>query len=204
MNVYKFMVYTAVLLQAANCWSAPAAVFIIRHGEKELALNPQGQPILIKGKNKYTRYLSLRGWQRAYALSFDSYFFNNPEFGVPVAVFASAPPTPKGSIRPIETITPLADRLNLKVNSQFEPGAQPQLVSYVMNNKAYDGKLIVMAFEHHHIPGLAAAFKATEAPKTWANDVFDRIWEIRFDTKTGAVLSFNDNPQQLLYGDSKN
>jgi len=202
MNAYKFMVCTAVLLQAANCWSAPAAVFIIRHGEKELALDPQGRPITEKGKPKYTKYLSLRGWQRAHAISFDRNFFDNSEFGVPVAIFASPPPAATDSIRPIETITPLAKRLGLKVNHTIPVGDQPKLAEYIMNNKAFDGKLVVLSFEHHHIPGLAAAFKATEAPKTWANDVFDRIWEIRFDIKTGKVLSFSNNPQKLLFGDS--
>lgn len=204
MNVLKSIVCLIAFLSTIHCFSAPAAVFIIRHGEKELALDSQSRPIVKNGKQKYTKYLSLRGWQRAHAISFDRNFFDNSEFGVPVAIFASAPSSITASIRPIETVTPLANRLNLKVDSQFKPGEQPKLADFIMKNKAYDGKLIILSFEHHHIPGLAEAFKVTNAPKVWPDDVFDRIWEIRFDIKSGNVLSFSNNPQKLLFGDAIN
>lgn len=204
--IKKIILY--VLLNIAyvnNIVGYPEAVFIIRHGEKQLKLDAQGVPITKKnGEPEYTEYLSDKGWMRANAISFDVNFYNNSEHGVPVAIFGSAPNSVTGSLRPIETVTPLAKRLKKSVIKTFKANEQSKVVNAIMHNKAYDGKFVIIGYEHHAIPKLAETFGVKNAPKSWPNDVFDRIWEIRFDTKTGKVLSFANNPQHLLYGDSQN
>ena len=78
----------------------PRAVVMIRHGEKQV----RGYYIEKKGKKKpkYTAYLSVKGWMRAYALV--PFFTEEPDdgpawqsinlpgvFGRPDFIFASGP-----------------------------------------------------------------------------------------------------------------
>ena len=94
----------SAVLCATDAFAFPAKIVIFRHAEK-----PK------KGKD-----LSSRGYARAAALV--EFFQNNilvNENGNPVAIYAAAPEHKSSSMRPIETVTPLAKSLNLDINTKF-------------------------------------------------------------------------------------
>jgi hypothetical protein len=180
----KFLL--ALLFCAQAALAAPSQVILIRHGEKPAEGNE----------------LNERGWQRARALV--NYFKTDPgvtRFGPPVAIFAMAPKDEDGSLRPIQTVTPLAESLGLTINSGYKKKQIQKMVDAVMSNPRYEGKMVLICWEHKVIPEIAQAFGASTAPSEWpGGDVYDRTWVLSF--AGGKVLSFADLPQHLLPGDS--
>ena len=138
------------LTQAAL--AAPAQVIIIRHGEKPAT-----------GNN-----LCPQGICRADALA--TVF---PEqFGTPAAIYAMAPNSEDGSMRPIETVTPLANALGVTINRDFTRLQFSEVVNAIKTNPAYDGKMVLISWEHKVIPRLAQTF-ARMAPR-WAPAIQSR------------------------------
>jgi hypothetical protein len=179
----------------ATAFATPAQVILIRHAEKP----PTGPD------------LNDRGYQRANALV--GFFLNNPamtEFGTPVAIYAMAVKTGaaqdgsalESSKRPIETVTPLAQKLGLTIHDNFAKTDVDATVADIMNNPAYDGHMVLICWEHNMIPLFAQAFGAKTAPTSWDDTVFDRAWVITFSG--ASVTSFQNLPQHLLPGDSEN
>ncbi len=177
--------------------ASPAEVLIIRHAEKPL--------VAALGKSD-GRDLSPRGYQRADALV--SLFTKDArmlEFGMPVAVYAGSPKkTDTGSIRSLETIQPTATALGLTPKTSFISDEFGAMVSEVMKAKQYDGKTVLIAWPHNQIPDMASSFGvASKDVPEWTGEIFDRVWQIKFDDK-GGVQTFQNLPQRLLSGDSAN
>jgi hypothetical protein len=165
---------------------APAIVFIIRHAEK---------PMDDKAPD-----LAPQGFKRASAIPY--LFLPLPGSSVPPrlpkpdALFASD--AAKHSNRPIETITPLAQALHLRINHDFEDRETAKVADAVMSGK-YAGKVVLISWHHGEIPHLAKAFGVEDAPKIWDDTVFDKIWKITWvDGKAQMTIL----PQMLLKGDS--
>jgi hypothetical protein len=178
-----------VLLIFWTCWTAPLAakpaqVILIRHGEKP----PEGHE------------LSLRGRERAAALV---PFFQGDErvleFGTPVAIYAQPVTDKNKSRRPVQTVQALADALKLKVIERFAHEDYAKMVEEILTKPAYDGKMVLVCWEHHVIPDIVKAL-GVDGPPRWHGDVFDRLWVVRFH-KDGAI-KFHNLPQKLLYGDT--
>jgi hypothetical protein len=166
---------------------APAAVILMRHAEK-----PAG--------DTKSADLTEMGFARARALP--ALFVPAPgagpaRFPKPDAIFATAPS--KHSNRPIETVTPLAQTLHLRINEDYADLETGPLARKVMSG-AYSGKVVVIAWHHGELPHLAEAFGVQDAPHHWDPDVFDRIWEIRWIDGKPILLQL---PERLLPGDSK-
>lgn len=230
MKIVKLMIFYISLLYVGQSLSTPATVFIIRHAEKTVAkqdVNFQ-QWHLIKSQP-----LDPRGWQRAYGLA--PLFAMQPDlirYGNIVALFAPKPNKDYNSVRPIETITPLSKLLKLPIYHDYSLEEACDLVDHIMTDPAYHNKTVLIAYEHHHIPGLGAAFqsyadgqhancnmpapltkankkstklatkKSLVLPTTWNNSVFDRIWVLGFDKTSNELISFENKPQRLLFGDT--
>ena len=138
-------VFAAVLICAAPLFAAPAQVIIIRHGEKPA----QGSG------------LNARGFQRARALV--KFFQSAPEvtrYGTPAAIYAMAPKDAAGSVRAIQTVTPLADSLKLTINKGYTRDQVDGLVKAVMEAPEYEGKMVLVCWEHKVIVRIAAALAA--------------------------------------------
>ncbi|MEN3325494.1 MAG: hypothetical protein V7638_301, partial [Acidobacteriota bacterium] len=94
-------------------------VMVIRHAEKPTS---DTYGVTLEGKRE-SESLTVRGWQRAGALV--SFFapannsFNDPALAQPQYLFASRPKKRNGSRRSVETLTPLAEKLALRINSKF-------------------------------------------------------------------------------------
>ncbi|WP_293915340.1 hypothetical protein, partial [Deinococcus sp.] len=136
--------------------TTPRTITILRHAEKP---SEPGSPQPTFGVNEQgqaqSESLIPRGWQRAGALAaaLSADAVRSP-FVRPTALFA--PAYPDGSLhRPGETIAPLARRLGLTVQTPVPKGQEASLVSAALCVQS--GQDVLVCWEHHHIPAIAAA-----------------------------------------------
>ena len=130
----------------------PAAkIMLIRHAEKP---EGDGGPGLMPNGAENPRALTLAGWKRANALVG---LFNPPDgvlprppLAKPSSLFASG----SESLRPKQTVAPLAAALNLSVRT-FLKGQEAQLVAAA--KKAEDPVLI--SWQHEAIPDIASLIR---------------------------------------------
>jgi hypothetical protein len=168
---------------AGEALGKPAQVIIIRHAEKP----PEGDS------------LSLKGRERAAALV--PYFLGTPEvltYKTPAAIYAQKSTKGHRSLRPVETVQGLADALKLKI-IQYPHDDYAQMVEEINAKPEYEGKMVLICWEHHGIPDIARAFRAKDAPDKFP-DAFDRTWVITFPPD--GKPTFRDLAQKLMYKDS--
>jgi hypothetical protein len=175
-------------------------IMVIRHAEKP-ADTPPPQGVDVDG-NADSQSLIPQGWQRAGALAclFDP--ARGPlqagELAVPQAVYASGVGHHSHSLRPQETVTPLAAKLGLSIGTGFLKGDETEMTADAM---AQDG-VVLICWEHDAIPGIANQILGNEsAPQTWPGTRFDMVWVFDLDAGTGGY-TFSQVPQLLLAGDS--
>jgi len=182
--------------------SAPR-ILLIRHGEKPPD-NPPPHGVTKHGDHD-DQSLTVKGWQRAGALvclfSPSAGPLQSPLISTPGVIFAS-PPGGSGSEeslsqRPVETVTPLAKKLGLDVQTGFLKGDETQVAQAAM---AQSG-VVLICWQHKGIPLIANAIlgNQTTAPQAWPGDRYDVVWI--FDLEAGGTYSFNQLPQLLLSGD---
>lgn len=176
---------TILLIFSFAVMALPAQVILIRHAEKA-------------GNGE----LSQKGQQRAQALV--AYFKTNPavlHFGTPVAIYAGAPVNGSGSVRSIQTVTPVAQALGLQLHTEFDRSQGAEMAAAVLQDPHYDGKMVLVCWSHADLADIASAFGVTPQPEAWDGNTFDRSWVIDFN-KSG-VSGFSDIPQNVLPGDSQ-
>jgi hypothetical protein len=191
-DVRSIAMYRALVLLLLACcpWAAPAEgkpaqVVLIRHGEKP----PEGDG------------LSLKGRERAAALV--PFFLGTPDLlrhKPPVAIYAQRPSEKRPSTRPVDTVRGLAKALKLEVIDKFTHSKFGQMVEEINSRPEYEGRTVLVCWEHHALPDIARAFGAKGAPDKWPGEAFDRCWALTFGEDGGAA--FRDLPQRLLFGDS--
>lgn len=234
----KKIVLITLLVSVMQIRAIPKHVMIIRHGE--LTPQPEASVTFTPWKLKKIQInnsqpLSPRGWTRAYGLA--PFFTMQPEilkYGKIVALFAPNPNHDYNSVRPIQTIDPLSQKLKMKMNLSYNIDQGAGLVYEIMSNKKYQGKTVLVAYEHMHIPRLAQLFDLyaqlgfsiqqetsgitvvpnvvnhkSLVPAQWGSQqdgtsIFDQVWVLTFDEKSGKIIKFENVAQKLLYQDSKN
>jgi hypothetical protein len=174
----------------------PAAkIMLIRHAEKP---NDDGAPGLMPNGAENPRALTLTGWKRANALVD---LFNPPEgasprpaLAKPSSLFASG----SESLRPKQTVAPLAAALNLSVRT-FLRGQEAELVAAA--KKAEDPVLI--SWQHEAIPDIASLIRggAEGVPVRWPGHVYDLVWV--FDLELSGAWTFTQVPELVMPGDSE-
>jgi hypothetical protein len=171
-----------------------AKIMVIRHAEKP---NGNGGPGLMPNGAENPKALTATGWKRANALVG---LFNpadgaspRPPLAKPRSLFASG----SESLRPKQTIAPLAAALNLSVRT-FLKGQEAELVAAA--KKAEDPVLI--SWQHEAIPGIAALIRssANGVPPKWPDHRFDLVWV--FDLQPSGAWSFAQVPELVMPGDS--
>lgn len=185
MKKYAVLFSFFAVAYIANIKALPAQVILIRHAEK----SHQGNS------------LSLKGRERAAALA--PYFMEDPDvtvYGPPAAIYAQAADKPDSSLRPIETVTPLAQTLKLAIKNQFGKDDLAKMVEEIKTDPSYYGKMVLISWEHSSLPELARALGATQSPARWNGDTYDRVWIIGFHP--GSKVSFRNVSQKLMYRDS--
>jgi hypothetical protein len=191
----------------------PAQIYVIRHGEKPADPPPgkHAQPssppfgVDVDG-NQNAHSLLPRGWQRSRALT----VLFDPTIGAlqaglrtPTALHSPsyADPDKTQNHRTYQTIQALSERLDVCIQSPVPEGQEPALAAAVL---ASGGDVVLICWEHQHIPALAQAIPALDAttiPSAWPGDRFDVIWTFTLDPATGRY-AFGQVPQQLLVGDT--
>lgn len=174
---------------------------LLRHAEKP-AKDDAPYGVTREGERS-KESLEVRGWQRAGALVNlfvpANHHFQHPALAKPQFLYASKPLRRKGSRRPIETIMPLAEKLSLKINAEYQ---RSQLVSMVEDVCSRKG-VVLICWQREYIPDIAALIlgKKKLAPSDWPEDRFDLIWV--FDLHSASsTYKFRQVPQELLAGDS--
>jgi hypothetical protein len=194
-NANTFIFAAALALCcAAGALAAPAQVILIRHAEKP----------------EYGNQLSERGFRRAEALV--RFFLNEAaviRYGAPAAIYAAAPKHEDSSLRSIQTVQPLAGALGQEPIVKFTRGQARKLAADIMENPAYDGRMVLVCWQHGNIYDIAlelAQYNGSPQsalaalPGEWPDGVYDRVWLLDFNR--GELTDFSDIPQNLLPGDS--
>ena len=176
-------------------------IMVIRHAEK-----PNGEPGVYPGgvgtEQQRDESLAATGWRRAQALVglFDPAggAFENADLAKPQHLFASNPSIADESMRPLQTITPLAKSLGLDIDESFAKGEEEALVEKV---KAIGGVALI-AWQHEKIPEIAELILGADEPfpPHWPGRRFDLVWV--FDREDGGnARRLAQIPQMLLPGD---
>ena len=187
MKYFSIAAFLFSIFITAKVFSLPAQVIIIRHAEKPT----QGNQLSLKGKERAAALLP-------YLIETDSLITN----GTPAAIYAMAAPRGDSSLRPIQTVTPLADMLKIKIRDSFERDNYKKMVEEIKSDPTVDGKTVLICWEHSVIPEIARAFGALQTPSRWPGETYDRTWVITL-TQNGKT-SFQNLPQRLMYGDTFN
>ena len=170
-----------------NLYAAPAHVLIIRHAEKEENSNE----------------LSKRGFNRAEALvKFFTSSTLSKEYGVPQYIFATQPNNSDGSVRSIQTATPLSNYTKIPINKNYQRDDFDLLTRELLSNPIYDNKTVLIVWAHKRIVDIVDSLGAVDFPKEWKDKHFDRLWVVNF--KNNKFSRFDNRPQYLLKGDDSN
>jgi len=168
-------------------------IMIVRHAEKPIAADVRG----VRPNGDHDRHsLSVRGWTRAGALvGLFAPQHGEPEAGLqrPDAIYASGH-ADEGSRRPVQTVTPLAERLGQHIHHGRGLGDEAALAAKLA---VHDGAALV-AWHHEAIPDIARSLGAVDFPEHWPDDRFDVVWTF---TRDGGGWRFAQVPQLLLAGD---
>ncbi|MSU23651.1 MAG: histidine phosphatase family protein [Opitutus sp.] len=165
--------------------AAPAQIIFLRHAEKP-AVGSE---------------LNARGWERAPALV--ALFERDPrvrEHGPAVAIFAMKPAKAGGSVRAIQTMAATGRALGVTLDRHLTREEIAPLVRAIMDAPAFEGKTVVVCWEHKVLPEMLTAFGWTSGPKKWDGDDYDRLWLLDFEH--GKPTRFRNLPQKLLPGDA--
>lgn len=176
-------------------------IMLVRHAEKpDKDFAPYG---VTREGERSKESLQIRGWQRAGAL-IALFAPPNGQFNASLAkpqfLYASTPLRRKGSRRPIETITPLAQKLAIKINWDF-----PRFDFESMLEEVFSCRGVVMiCWQREYIPKIALKIldEGNTVPTNWPEDRFDMIWVFDLDRASGRY-KFKQVPQKLLMGDSE-
>lgn len=185
---------------------APQTILIIRHAEKPedgaaAGVDATGAPD--------PKSLTPRGWQRAgaWAELFAPSLGQPSALPRPTAFYASAPTSHheirdegvgSKSRRPVETITPLSEKLKLPIDQTFEKGQEAELAEAISSQ---DG-VVLVCWQHEDIAAIANALKPPHGvPANWLDTCFNVIY--RFDRPDGtSPWTFRQIVPVMLDGDT--
>ena len=175
-------------------------IMLVRHGEKPTN-DPPPYGVTVDGERE-SESLTVRGWQRAGALAV--FFapadnsFQDPALARPQFIYASTPTRRQGSRRSVETMTPLAEKLAIRINANY-----PKLESEKMLEEAFlCSGVVLICWQHELLPKIANRILGDQktAPQEWPEDRYDMVWVFDRDATSGRY-DFKQVPQNLLMGD---
>ena len=117
------------------------------------------------------------------------------------ALFAQTPQSDGSQIRPFETLKYVAEGLHQTIHTEFQRDNVNGLVRELLQNPAYEGKLVVVCWEHKVMEQIAAGLGVRPAPQ-YPGDHFDRAWMLTYSAGNTAPR-FEDLPERLLPGDDE-
>lgn len=175
-------------------------IMLLRHAEKPLDSEwPCG--VTEEGERE-SESLTIRGWQRAGALACllapPGGACLDPRLAEPRFLYASKPTKRNGSRRSLETITPLAEKLSVRVNDKYTKAEYEEMLEEAMLCHG----VVLISWQHDYLPLIANSILGDEttAPQGWPVERYDLIWVFDRDPATGRY-AFTQVPQNLLAGD---
>lgn len=185
--------------------SGPTHLMLIRHGEKPEDPPAKPPPHGVDPEGRHDKHALLpRGWQRAGALAT---IFGDParaKLHIPSAVFTPDYGSDALLHRPALTVTPLAERLRLAIQTPVPKGEEDRLVTEFLQPATGN---VLVCWEHHHLPALAAAFASHAGipvdslpaqAKFWPEDDF---WSVIIFTRSGDGYTVDVVSEDVLAGD---
>ena len=177
-------------------------ILLIRHAEKPAK---DGPPFgVTRNGDRSKESLEVRGWERAGALthlfaSSDGHC-QHPSLAKPQFLFASKPVKRRGSRRPVETITPLAEKLGLKITSDYKRHEFDEMLEDVFSRRG----VVLICWQREYIPEIAAHIMDNNktVPDEWPDDCFDMVWVFDLQRSRGKY-KFKQVPQRLLVDDRR-
>jgi phosphohistidine phosphatase SixA len=141
---------------------APKTILVMRHAEKP--------------DDPYNPDLSKAGMERAARLA----QYIPDQFGTPDFVIAAA--VSPHSMRPYQTVVPLAKEQQILIDSRIASSDYSYLAHRLINKSKYKGSLILLCWHHGQIPPLLDALTVPEGsyPSPWDKHVFNLIIELKF------------------------
>jgi hypothetical protein len=175
-------------------------ILLMRHAEKPAKdFAPYG---VTQTGERSKESLQVRGWERAGALTTllapVNGRFQHASLAKPHFLYASKPLRRAGSRRPMETITPLAQKLAIKINANYPRSDIERMLQEVFLCRG----VVLICWQREYIPLIASYIlgKKNIAPSRWPEDRFDMIWV--FDLhRPSNKYKFKQVPQKLLSGD---
>ncbi len=178
-----------------------STIFVIRHAEKP----DEGSDGVDASGAADSESLIVQGWQRAGAIAV--FFGSQQGLPAPNQIYASGSHQEKAaghdkvgskSQRPVETVTPLAAKLNQTVNQTHAKGDEGALAAEVVQLQG----ITLICWQHEAIPRIATLIMGSPAgiPDLWPSDRFDVVW--RFERPGGSgPWTFTQVCQRVLAGD---
>ena len=185
-------VATAATADGGGDSTPDSLVMIIRHGEKPRGstrgVDAQGHPDPAS--------LTTVGWDRARRLVdlFDPADGHlRAGLARPTAIYAAGANSNGEGARTRETVTPLADKLGIPLDTRFGKGDEQALVDQVVGRP---GSTLI-SWQHGEIPRIAQDFPSVTPtpPARWPDDRFDVIWTF---TKAPDGWHFAQLPELVL------
>ena len=187
---------------------ARQTLFLIRHAEKP----EDGQPGGVAADGTGDRQsLTPEGWQRAgcWTELFAPPLGGNAVLPRPQAIFASAPASAHDfaadgagskSRRPLETVSMLAEKLNVEIDLRF---SKRQEVALARALSGIQGTTLV-CWQHEDIAAIASALSPRPAqfPRDWPPDRFNIILQFVRDGGANAQWSFDQLVPLMFKDDS--
>ncbi len=166
----------------------PRKIVILRHGEKP---GDSNSPDTAAEPD-----LSSEGVVRAKSLA----TVIPEDFGAPDFLVAAA--SSDKSYRPVETLQPLATKLQFNDDrfvQSFANEDYERLAGELVNKSKYASKLVIVCWHHGNIPQLARALGVTPAQMVtapeynlekdkWNSAVFDRFWILDYAAPAGVAF----------------
>jgi hypothetical protein len=176
-------------------------IYPIRHAEKPDAAAKIGGSRCQRQSRRGIPVLAWLAASRRIGLCLAPTGIAGQQLLTPLRIYAAQPPAGggKGSLRSRQTVTPLAQKLNVTVDLRFGLGDEQSLVE---DATAGAGPVLI-CWQHEGITEIAArimgTLRAAGIPSQWPGDRFDLVWSI---LRLGDEWRFTQIPQRLLCGDS--
>lgn len=199
----------------------PAAIYIIRHGEKPTTASYPADPdsdagassgkpqqilgVDIDGQNDDDSLIP-QGWQRAGGLAtlFDptDSQFPSPYLSRPTLIASPSYGKPEKH-RTYQTVWPLALKLGATPTVTVAVGEEDQLVDWLLQQA---DQTVLVCWEHDHIQDitaqLAPVISGGDIPGPWPSDRFDIVVALTPSPGDPGTFYCHQVPQLLLAGDS--
>lgn len=141
---------------------SPKRILVMRHAEKPS--DPKCPDLSAAGRTRAERLAD----------------YVPATFGKPDFLFASA--LSKHSARPIETITPLSQKIDVPIDTTFADQDYRALADDLLSQPSFAGKLVLVCWHHGNIPSLMLSLGAKPGTfrDPWDPTVFNLVLQLGF------------------------